>query len=59
MTLKLDHTTITILEKCGTWLHTSDILMSDIEQESLPTLIQLRKVGLEWAGTLSRLVKRH
>lgn len=39
------------------WLTVSSNVMKSIEAELQPTKHQLRTVGMEYAGTLSRLVK--
>ena len=37
------------------WLQVSSEIMSSIENESEPSDYQKHEVGMEWAGTLSRL----
>jgi len=59
MTLKLSQTTNDTLEVCTSWLTNSELIMTAIEEELLPTLTQLRTVGVEWAGTVSRLGRTH
>ena len=55
MTLKLEATTKNSLERIRVWLQTSSEIMNDIEKELEPTDYQKHQVGMEWAGTLSRL----
>ena len=55
MTLKLSPSINDSLTTLTRWLAASEETMSGIETASHPTKLQNQLVGMEWAGTLSRL----
>jgi len=48
-------TILATMKTYGEWLETSETIMFNTESELMPTEHQLHLVGVEWAGTLSRL----
>ncbi len=55
MTLQLDPSMDNSLMTLLRWLTVSEETMRTIENELHPTKLQIQMVGMEWAGTLSRL----
>ena len=55
MTLKLSPSINDSLTTLMRWLTASEETMRGIENELQPTKLQSHLVGMEWAGTLSRL----
>ena len=53
------HNTMSSTTALRTWLQVSYEIMESIERESSPSKQQVARVGQEWAGTLSRLVKSY
>jgi len=55
MTMKLDPTTLDMIASIGSWLTISQAILSTIEDEPNNTKQQITEVGMEQAGTISRL----